>query len=42
MLRMHCGIVPVFTNRYHWKFAQNTLNGNGIQDMFLVVKLVVY
>jgi len=27
-------------DRYDWKFAQDTLNGNDIQDRFLVVKLV--
>ena len=31
---------PSVTDRHHGKFAQDTLNGNDIQDRFLVVKLV--
>jgi hypothetical protein len=30
------------TDRYHRKFAQDTLNGNDVQDRFLVVKLVYH
>jgi hypothetical protein len=29
-------------DRYDWKFAQDTLNVNDIQDRFLVVKLVYH